>query len=288
MDVHEFFEPDLGAYVRYVIGFALRYFAVAGGLFVLLNLWMRRRWLVYRVQPTFPGRGEVGHEVLWSMSNAACTGISTLILYQLVRDGHTRMYFDAGAHGWLYFVATVVLGVVSYDAWFYWQHRLLHTEWLYRHAHAIHHRVTNPTPLATFTSHPIETFMGNVFFLLLPLVVPIHPLAMGLVGLYIFLFGILLHTGYEFFPAGFTRHPVLRWVNTSTHHNMHHGLARSNYGLCFNFWDWLMGTNDVGYHDTFDAIKARLVGTPAPAAALGGYAESPGGSPSRSPSSRSS
>jgi hypothetical protein len=48
-----------------------------------------------------------------------------------------------------------------------------------------------------------------------------------------------------------------------------------------------MGTNDVAYHDTFDAIKARLVDTPA-AAVVGGYAESPGGSPSRSPSSRSS
>ena len=69
---------------------------------------------------------------------------------------------------------SVVLGVAGYDAWFYWQHRLLHTPWLFRRAHAIHHRVANPTPFATFAHHPIETFMGNAYFILF---VAAHPRA---------------------------------------------------------------------------------------------------------------
>lgn len=257
MAIDQFLQPDLAAYVRYCAGFCLRYFAIGGALFLLLHVWLRRRWLVYRIQQTFPSLREVGHEIRWSMSNTLCTGLATLLLYRLIRDGRTSLYFDIGAHGWAYFAFSVLLGIAGYDAWFYWQHRLLHTPWLFRHAHAIHHRVTNPTAFATFAHHPIETFMGNAYFLLLAIFVPMHPLALGAVGAVIFGFGIVGHLGYEFYPRGFVRHRLLGWYNTSTHHNMHHSETDCNYGLCFNYWDRLLGTNHPAYLDTFDAMKAR-------------------------------
>src|SRR5437870_10672185 len=182
MGIYEFGEPDLAAYVRYVAGFCLRYFAVAGGLCWFFHVWGRGDWLPYRIQQSFPGRRELAHEIRWSMSNAVCTGASTLFLLRLVRDGHTRMYFDAMDRGWAYFALSVLLGVAGYDAWFYWQHRLLHTRWLFRQAHVIHHRVTNPTPFATFAHHPAETFLGNAFFILFLTAVPMHPAALALVG----------------------------------------------------------------------------------------------------------
>jgi sterol desaturase/sphingolipid hydroxylase (fatty acid hydroxylase superfamily) len=262
----ELFTPTVGAYVWYCVGFCLRYFAIAGGLYGIFHVWFGRRSLVYRIQRTFPSLAEIGHEIRWSMSNTACTGVSTLLLYWLVREQRTHMYFAVGERGWPYFVASVVLGVAGYDAWFYWQHRLLHTPWLFRRAHAIHHRVANPTPFATFAHHPIETLMGNAYFILFVLLIPVHPLALGLVGVIIFAFGIVGHLGYELYPDGFADHPVLGWLNTSTHHNMHHSHAACNYGLCFNYWDRLMETNHLTYRRTFDAITARRAPLRAPAA----------------------
>jgi len=46
-------------------------------------------------------------------------------------------------------------------------------------------------------------------------------------------------------------------MNTSTHHNMHHQRSNCNYGLYFNFWDRVMGTNDSRYELEFERIKER-------------------------------
>ena len=257
MRIDDYFTPSFGAYVSYCVGFCLRYFAIAGGLYLLFHVWWRRASLAFRIQRTLPSTAEIRHEIAWSMANTACTGVSTLLLYWLVHDQRTRMYFAIGERGWWYVGLSVLLGVAGYDAWFYWQHRLLHTAWLFRRVHVIHHRVANPTPFATFAHHPIETFMGNAYFLLFVLLVPVHPMAMGLVGLIIFGFGIIGHLGYELYPRGFVAHRVLGWLNTSTHHNMHHSHTACNYGLCFNYWDRLMDTNHPLYRHTFDAISTR-------------------------------
>ncbi len=258
MNSSQLFEPTLGAYFGYCIGFWLRYFAIAGFLYWFFHVAFSHRWLRYRIQPHFPPGAQVAHEIFWSISNTFCTGLSTLLLYRLVRDGRTSMYFDAGAHGWGYFVLSIAAGIIAYDSWFYWQHRLLHTQWLFAKVHAVHHRATNPTAFGAFAHHPLETFMGNAFFLVLAVVLPMHPLAFGAVGVYLFAAAIISHLGYEFYPRGFTRHRLGRWWDTSTHHNMHHRHASCNYSILFNYWDLWMGTNHGAYHQTFDIIKARL------------------------------
>ena len=180
------FEPSLRAYAGYCIEFCLRYFALAGGLCWLLHVRAKHRWLPFRIQPSFPSRSEVGHEIRWSLANTACSGLATLLIYQLVHGGRTSMYFAIADYGWGYFVLSVALCLVGYDTWIYWQHRTMHTPWWFRHVHAIHHRVGNPTPFATFAQHPIETFLGNIYFILFVVYVPIHPLALGGAGLYMF------------------------------------------------------------------------------------------------------
>jgi lathosterol oxidase len=245
------------AYLSYCLGGCIRYFAVAGGLYWLFHVAFKGAWMAYRIQPTFPSRSEVVNEIRWSMLNTACTGLSSALLYQLIAHGHTRMYFAVAEHGALYFALSVVGAIVAYDAWFYWQHRALHTPWLFRHVHAIHHRAVNPTPFAAFAHHPVETFMGNTYFVLLVVWVPMHPMALAAVGLCLFALNIVTHLGYEFYPRGFTRHRWGQWSDTSTHHNMHHSRGGCNYSICFNYWDRWMGTNHTDYHDTFEAITAR-------------------------------
>jgi Fatty acid hydroxylase superfamily len=50
------------------------------------------------------------------------------------------------------------------------------------------------------------------------------------------------HLGYEFLPRCLLRIPLLRWINTSTFHNLHHTSFKGNYALMFRFWDRVLGT----------------------------------------------
>lgn len=258
MSGSELFVPSFAAFLSYFVGFCVRYFVLAGACWWLFQVAFRRRWLPYRIQSMFPAAGSIGFEIRWSMVNTLCSGMSTVFTYHLIHTGRARMYFDAAEYGWAYFGLSVPLFVLGYDTWTYWQHRLLHTPWLFRHVHSLHHRITNPTAFAGFAHHPVETFMGNAFFVLFVAFVPIHPVAFGLAGMYLFLGAFVGHLGYELYPRGFTRHPVGGWFVTSTHHNMHHTLVGCNYSDWFTFWDYAMGSIHPTYHDTFEAVKLRV------------------------------
>ena len=249
------FEPGPWTFFQYVFGFGLRYLVLCGGLFWLLY---RRHVLArFKIQEAAPPAAHVRHELLWSVSNTVCTGMFTVLLYWVVSNGHSMMYFDVREYGWGWFVLSIPLGTLGFDAWFYWQHRALHTPWLFRHAHAIHHRMHNPTPFAAFAHHPVETFAEDFYFLVLVMLVPMHPLAFGVMGAHAFILAVLGHSGYEFFPHGFTRRRLLGLHNTSIHHNMHHSHPGGNYSLYFNWWDRIMGTLRSDYSDYFDAVKMR-------------------------------
>jgi hypothetical protein len=49
------------------------------------------------------------------------------------------------------------------------------------------------------------------------------------------------------------------FLNTSTHHAMHHEAFRANYGLYFNIWDRLLGTNHPQYEQRFAAVTGPSV-----------------------------
>jgi sterol desaturase/sphingolipid hydroxylase (fatty acid hydroxylase superfamily) len=251
-------QPGLEAYTSYFLGFSLRYFLIAGAVVWVFHVLLRQRLLPYRVQQAFPPAEDVRHEIKWSLANAAATGLSAMLTYWLVHHGHTRMYFTIADQGWGWFAASALLVIVGHDTWIYWQHRMLHTDFFFEHVHSVHHKVLNPTAFATFAHHPIETLMGNTYFILFVVFVPIHPFALAAAGLYMYGHGFMGHFGYEFYPTGWTRHPLFGWFNTGTHHNMHHQYMVCNYGNWFNYWDTLMGTNHPAYHDTFDGIKARV------------------------------
>lgn len=249
--------PSVDGAMRYSLTFLVRYFAVTGGLYWFFHVAYGRRWAAWRIQAGFPTSSDVRYEIRWAATNAALTGLTTWPLYWLISEGRASMYFRIGDRGYAYFGLSILLCIVGNDAWAYWTHRLMHVRWWFRHVHSIHHRVSNPTAFSAFAQHPVETFLGNAYFLLFALLVPAHPLAIGVAALYMFVFAINAHHGYEFFPRGFTRNRVFRWVNTSTHHNLHHRHVRWNYGTWFNFWDFLMSTNHPEYHDTFDALHER-------------------------------
>lgn len=131
-----------------------------------------------------------------------------------------------------------VLGYfVIYDFSFYWIHRWLHQPWMYKNIHITHHRSLNPTPWASYSFHPVEAILNLLYYYVYVLIFPTN--------LWLFVFLVVLtdlgnlagHLGYDFFPKGSTLNPVLKWITTPTHHNLHHQYPQSNYGLYFRGWD---------------------------------------------------
>ncbi|MCO5558489.1 hypothetical protein L7F22_012073 [Adiantum nelumboides] len=63
----------------------------------------------------------------------------------------------------------VAFQIASYfileDFIFYWGHRILHTKWLYKHIHSVHHEYATPFGLTSEYAHPAEIlFLGFATF----------------------------------------------------------------------------------------------------------------------------
>lgn len=245
------------AWLGYVVNFLGRYFLIGGSAALLLHWWWAGSVARFRVQPIWPAKKELWFEIQWGIVNGMISGITAATTAMIVTSGRSAMYFDIADHGWAYLVASIPLGLLAYDTWFYWSHRLLHTDWLFHHAHFLHHRILNPSVFAAYSHHPIETLFGNSFFFLLVLLVPLHPLALAGIGGVISVAAHLLHSGFEIAPSGALQHPVLRWIGTATHHNLHHSEGTANFGSLLNVWDTVAGTNHPEYRNRFAIVTAR-------------------------------
>jgi lathosterol oxidase len=232
----------------------LRYLIIAGLAYLVFYLLFRRRALPRKIQPDFPAGTEMRREVLYSLLSFAIFAGAGVLTYVLYRLGWLQAYGDIGRYGWPYLWFSLVVLIFIHDAWFYWTHRLMHWRPLFRRMHAVHHQSHNPTPWASFSFHPSEAVVHAVIFPITALFLPMHPLVALLWLTYMTAMNVVGHLGFEILPRGFAMHPLFKWHNTSVHHNQHHRAIRCNYGLYFNLWDRLMGTN----HPTYEAEYRRV------------------------------
>ena len=134
---------------------------------------------------------------------------------------------------------------------------MMHHPLLFKRVHRVHHLSTNPSPLAAYSFHPFEAVVEALFFPVIILLVPVH---FSVIVAFVVIdlgYNVLGHLGHELYPKGFTSHPIGKWNNTSTHHNMHHRYFNANYGLYFNVWDRICGTNHARYEATFERVVHR-------------------------------
>ncbi|NJL15404.1 MAG: sterol desaturase family protein [Microscillaceae bacterium] len=234
----------------------LRYFFLAGMVFLYFYVFYRQRAIDRKIQARFPTNGDIYREIFYSTLTAALMAAMITALSAPAVRGYTLLYFDRAAFGYAYFWLSVLLLIFIHDAYFYWMHRAVHHPQLFKKVHFVHHQSTNPTPWTSFSFHPLEGILEILIIPLLTFVLPLHPLAIGIFVLFMTIYNVYGHSGYELYPAWFARHPVLRWLNTSVNHNMHHRYFKGNYGLYFRFWDEWMGTTHPHYEQTF-AQKAR-------------------------------
>lgn len=241
-------QAGLGRGVADLMWYAL----LAGAAWLAFWVVFRRALKHRRVSRREPSSGQIGREVLRSLRSMAVFALVTALAVFAALAGWTRLYGRVSDYGWWWLVLSFWVMVLMHDAYFYWTHRLMHSHpRLFRVFHRTHHLSASPTPWAAYSFSVGEAFVQAGIGPLIVFTIPTHPLAFGAFMLWQVAFNVLGHCGHEIFPRWFMRSWAGRVLNSVTHHALHHERFGANFGLYFNVWDRLMGTNHPDHHARF-------------------------------------
>ncbi|MEQ8924148.1 MAG: sterol desaturase family protein [Marinovum algicola] len=140
-----------------------------------------------------------------------------------------------------------------HEAHFFCIHRLIHTPWLYKHVHSVHHNSINPSPWSSLSMHPVEHLLYWSDSLI-HLILPSHPLLL-LYHLHV------TGTGAVVGHIGFDKIETVEGKAVDTHayaHYLHHKYFEVNYGDGAVPLDKLFGTWHDGTKESDEAMKARF------------------------------
>jgi Delta7-sterol 5-desaturase len=238
---------DLSDYAMFAIGFWLV-------LWVLLAPVLASR----KIRADRPPSRQLALEFVISLRSLAIFSTIGALLFMVERAGYLPGPALAANWGWGWAIASFVLMVIGHDAYFYWSHRLVHDPRLFRTFHRRHHRSHNPSPFTAYSFDVAEAAMQALFVPIWMFIVPTDWAMLGFFMLHQIVRNTMGHSGYELFPARGDGKPLFDFTTTVTHHDLHHGQARWNYGLYFTWWDRLMGTEHPNYYARFEAATRRV------------------------------
>lgn len=135
---------------------------------------------------------------------------------------------------------------------FYICHRLLHTKWLYKKVHVVHHRSTIPTAYSTYSFHWFEAVLLGSVMLTAMLIYPFQWLALLSLPLISILFNSIGHFHYDMFPLRSTSH----LLSFSRRHSLHHSHNKGNFGFLLPVFDQLFGST-ISHKKIEDIIEQK-------------------------------
>ncbi|XVE71502.1 hypothetical protein DITRI_Ditri10aG0156000 [Diplodiscus trichospermus] len=147
---------------------------------------------------------------------------------------------------WKVVLSQIIFYFILEDFVFYWGHRVLHTKWLYKHVHSVHHEFATPFGPTAEYSHPAEILFLGSATIIGPVITGPHVFTLWLWLVLRVLAAVEEHCGYHF-PWSLSN--FLPLYGGAEFHDYHHRLPyikSGNYASTFVYMDWIYGT-DKGY-----------------------------------------
>jgi sterol desaturase/sphingolipid hydroxylase (fatty acid hydroxylase superfamily) len=238
-----------------------RYTAFAVGVWLVLWITLGNLLAHRKIRESWPERQQLVSEFLHSLRSIAIFSVGSSIPWLLWRlDLLPWQEVNDRMTGASWFWGTVAVQILVHDAYFYWVHRWMHQPRRFRLYHRRHHRSNNPSPFTAYSFDLREAAMMILFIVLWEFLLPN---ANGATGVFILIQlgkNTLAHSGFELMPATRDGKPLLDFMTTTVHHDLHHRRAGTNFGLYFTWWDRWCGTEDPLYHQEFRRVVSQRRG----------------------------
>ncbi|WZZ54698.1 hypothetical protein YC2023_054805 [Brassica napus] len=199
----------------------------------------------YKIQTKHNTPEAQGKCIAWLLFYHSCVNFPLMMFsYRVFKFMGMRSSFPLPS--WKVVSAQILFFFIIEDFVFYWGHRILHTKWLYKNVHSVHHEYATPFGLTSEYAHPAEIlFLGFATFIGPALTGP-HLITLWLWLVLRVIETVEAHCGYHFpwSPSNF-----LPLYGGADFHDYHHRLLYTksgNYSSTFVYMDWIFGT-DKGY-----------------------------------------
>lgn len=222
------FEGALLAFFGAALGFLMLYFGSAGANWFLTRRLLPRLGIGGIVDRRPLRDGQIGREISRSMVSILIFGAYGVVTFGAWRSGIVKIDFTAK---WGQIAGDIAILLVWNELHFYGMHRLLHTRWLYRHVHRVHHESVVPTPFSTYSFHWVEAALLGSVMILPMLLFHFNVIALLALPVLSVAFNSIGHANYNVFA----KHPEMH--SASREHSMHHLRVSGNYGFYLPFLD---------------------------------------------------
>lgn len=235
----------------------IRYFIIAGLAFTLCYKLFAKPLQSFKIQARNARTSDFFREIKHSLQTSLTIAVVAFIILKSPLRGYTQTYTGIYDYPLWYIPVSLILALIIHDTYFYWMHRLLHSQRLYKYTHAVHHRSVNPSPFTAYSFHILEAITEALVLIPIVLLIPTHRLTIALFTLTSFMINVYGHLGYEIAPRWLRKTWLFEVLTTSVYHNMHHSKFRGNYGLYFRLWDRLLRTENPEYVREYDRLQAQ-------------------------------
>jgi len=227
------FDTWYNAFIALFLFFNLLYWSVTG-LGIALFKYLERNRGLQTVDNHCQYPGQQSKEILQSMRSIFVFSLQGIIIQQGLIWGWFNISYDL--NGW--FFLQVALLFLWNEVHFFACHYLLHTKFMMKRVHWVHHHSKEPTVFSTFSFHWIEAFLlGTVIIFPLALY-PFQAAAILSLPIMSLIINLLGHCNYDFFSAHKPEH-ILKF---SYRHSMHHKRGRGNLGFLLPWLDTFFKT----------------------------------------------
>ena len=188
---------------------------------------------------SFKGRSiQIKAELRWAMLSSLVFAVLCALSLLAYHYDLTAIYVDIETYSWIYFFASPVIVLFLYETYYYWLHRWMHQPRIFKVVHKVHHDSILPTVFTAFSFHPLEALLQFIFFPVVIIVLPLHPIMIGVLFTALTISAMINHSGVEIFGTGSSSKHIIG----STHHDLHHRTFKFNFGLTLTWWDRWMKT----------------------------------------------